>query len=514
MESATPPLPESPFPPTAEERRRLRDAVQSAAEALGLVPPLPLEDLRVHAEAIRTALACPPAWSDNILLLLHNALWRDAFAAIPFERRLLLLPKCLRPEAVCPAGFDALGLRCERCGACALEGLQAEAERLGYAVLIAEGSAVVMALIQAKKVEAILGVSCLSVLERAFAPMSAAAIPGQAIPLLRDGCHDTDVDLDAVHDALHLRTEVRSSRIDLDALRSEVADWFTRDALDTLAGPAEGRTEEIARAWLARGGNRWRPLLCASAYRALLHLNGDDAVPFPDSLRKIALAVECFHKASLIHDDIEDGDMERSGAPALHIEYGVGAALNVGDLLIGEGYRFLAECGLPAEQRAAMLGVAAEGQRQLCRGQGDELLWTRTPEPLTQERVLAIFQQKTAPAFEVALHLGALAAGREPHAAVAVALSAYSRALGVAYQIRDDLEDAVRDAASPRPSLFPALSREAAQRLLDAKKTDAVRALAALDNPALKGLLRRIIGKIFNETELTVWCREVEQNRA
>ncbi len=512
METAAQPLQESPFPPTAQERRRLRDAVQSAAEALALVPPVPLEELRAHAETIRAALACPPAWSDAILLLLHNALWRDAFAAVPFERRLLLLPKCLRPEADCPAGFDALGLRCERCGACSLDALQTEAERLGYAVLIAEGSAVVMALIQEKKVEAILGVSCLGVLERAFAPMSAAAIPGQAIPLLRDGCRDTEVDLDAVRDALRLRTEGGASRIDLDALRAEVASWFAPASLDALAGPPEGRTEEIARAWLARGGNRWRPLLCAGAYRAL---QSDAAKsPLPTALRKIALAVECFHKASLIHDDIEDGDAERSGAPALHAEHGLAAALNVGDLLIGEGYRLLAECGLPAEQRAAMLHFAAEGQRQLCRGQGEELLWARAPGPLKQEDVLNIFQQKTAPAFEVALHLGALAAGCELHAAVAGALNAYSRALGVAYQIRDDLEDAARDAAKPRPSLFPALSMEAAERLLDAQKTAAVRTLATLENPALKGLLRRIIGKIFNETELTVWCREIEQNQA
>ncbi|MDD5349396.1 MAG: polyprenyl synthetase family protein [Chthoniobacteraceae bacterium] len=512
METAAKPSQASPFPPTAKERRQLRDAVESAADALSLVPPVPLEDLRAHAETIRAALGCPAAWSDNILLLLNNALWRDAFAAVPFERRLLLLPKCLRPEASCPAGFDALGLRCERCGACALDGLQAEAERLGYAVLIAEGSAVVMALIAAKKVEAILGVSCLGVLERAFAPMAAAAIPGIAIPLLRDGCRDTDVDLDAVRDALRLRAEPRAPRIDLDALRAEVASWFTQESLDALAGPAEGRTEAIAREWLARGGNRWRPLLCASAYRALHH--GGGAAAFPDSLRKIALAVECFHKASLIHDDIEDGDAERSGTPALHAEHGLAAALNAGDLLIGEGYRLLAECGLPAEQRAAMLGVAAEGQRQLCRGQGEELLWARNPEPLTQDRVLNIFQQKTAPAFEVALHLGALAAGRDPHAAIAGALSAYSRALGVAYQIQDDLADAARDAAKQHPSLFPALSRDEAQRLLDARKTAAVRALAALENPALKGLLRRIIGKIFNETELTVWCREAEQNKA
>ena len=54
--------------------------------------------------------------------------------------------------------------------------------------------------------------------------------------------------------------------------------------------------------------------------------------------------MECFHKASLIHDDIEDDDAQRYGEPTLHVEHGVPVALNVGDLLIGEGYRLLAEC--------------------------------------------------------------------------------------------------------------------------------------------------------------------------
>ena len=74
-------------------------------------------------------------------------------------------------------------------------------------------------------------------------------------------------------------------------------------------------------------------------------------------------------------------------------------ALNVGDLLIGEGYRLLASCGVSAEQKSAMLRVAAEGQRELCRGQGAELLWAREPQPLTSLEVLDIFRKKTAPAF-------------------------------------------------------------------------------------------------------------------
>ena len=79
-----------------------------------------------------------------------------------------------------------------------------------------------------------------------------------------------------------------------------------------------------------------------------------------------AAALELLHNFSLIHDDIEDGDAQRYGEKTLHEEHGTPVALNVGDLLIGEGYRLLADCRASAEQKAAMIRVAAEGQRELC----------------------------------------------------------------------------------------------------------------------------------------------------
>src|SRR5439155_10727290 len=144
------------------------------------------------------------------------------------------------------------------------------------------------------------------------------------------------------------------------------------------------------------------------AYKAFAE---DPAAPLPPELRRVATAVECFHKASLIHDDIEDGDDVRYGAAALHVEHGMPIALNAGDLLVGEGYRLLADCGAPAPVRATLLGIAADGHRQLCLGQGAELDWVRRPAPLSSASVLEIFRRKTAPAFEVALRLGAAFGG-------------------------------------------------------------------------------------------------------
>lgn len=506
---ATPPSSRPPkpnLPQTAGERRQVLDAVRAYAAGLHVVPPLPLEELRRHAERILEGMQGDPAHRDYVAVLLNNELWRDTFASTPFERRLLLLPKCLRPSETCGAKFDALGLLCERCGQCSIGALQAEAERLGYSVLVAEGSAVVMALIQAKKVEALLGVSCLNVLERAFSHMEAAALPGVAIPLLQDDCRETEVDGDWVREYLRLFNPDPARRLDLDALRSEVAGWFSPESLNALAGPVQGRSEALAREWLLRAGKRWRPLLCAGAFQAM---RGDAGAPFPDGLKQLALAVECFHKASLIHDDIEDEDAERYGAPSFHAEHGLAVALNAGDFLIGEGYRLISTASFSAGQKAAMLHYAAEGQRQLCRGQGEELCWRQAREPFTPEQVIDLFRHKTAPAFEVALQLGALAAGCESHADVASVLTHYSQALGIAYQIRDDLEDAEAE----RPGMAPVLPRKQAFRLLEGYKAEAVHSLEPLGNAALKGLLRRVVGRIFNETDWNTWCREIQDAR-
>jgi geranylgeranyl pyrophosphate synthase len=461
--------PKKNIPQTTVERNHVLQAVRHYVAEFNPVPPMPSDELKVHADRLVEMLKCDPIYRDYIGVLLNNEMWRESLASVPYERRLLLLPKCLRVESKCPAPFDEFGLLCKQCGLCTIQDLQAEAEKLGYAVLVAEGSAIVMSLIQTGKIEAIVGVSCLSVLERAFPYMEAAAIPGVAVPLLQDDCIDTTVDLDWVWDYIHLTSDDKTRRLDLGALRDEVDFWFTPASLDLVMGNAEGETERIARDWLMRAGKRWRPFLAVSAFQALRE---DTGRPLPEDIRKIAVAVECFHKASLIHDDIEDNDAMRYGEKTLHEEYGVAVALNVGDLLIGEGYRLIGACRISAEQKAEMLMVAAQGQRQLCRGQGAELCWARSPQPLTSAQVLDIFRSKTAPAFEVALRLGALHAGVELHEEVSEVLGDYSEALGIAYQIRDDLSDLgaggeTNDIAGLRPSLLLAVAYEKAK---DAQK--------------------------------------------
>ncbi len=541
-------LPQETIPASLSERERLRVLIRSYVETRSdeLTPPLLIDELKRHADNIVRAAGIDARYRDYAGVLVNNEVWRDQLATVPYDRRLLLLPKCLRVEDKCPAPFDEFGLLCKQCGLCTIQDLQAEAERLGYAVLVAEGSALVMALIQTGKIDAIVGVSCLSVLERAFPYMEAAAIPGVAIPLLQDDCRDTTVDLDWVWEVIHLTSDDRTRRLDLDALRKEVESWFTPDALDVIFGePAYGHADVIARDWLARAGKRWRPFLTVCAWRAL---QDDPSAKIPAGLRKIAVAVECFHKASLVHDDIEDDDAERYGEQTLHASHGVPIALNAGDLLIGEGYRLLAESGAGPAAIAEMIRIAASGHRQLCLGQGAELDWQRRRRSLSSLEVLSIFRQKTAPAFEVALRLGAAFAGAEDD--VHAVLGRFSESLGIAYQIRDDLEDldSSADLQQPRPSLPLAVAFERVRgdskallerlwlgssqsvdearavldsvdaagrcrQLLEAYKEQAIRSLPELRNASLKGLLRRVIGKIF-ALEVQGWCSEFETRNA
>ncbi|MFQ5719703.1 MAG: polyprenyl synthetase family protein [Acidobacteriota bacterium] len=547
---------QSNIPGEPAVRERMKRVAADLIAREGIVPPLSMADLVEAAGRVITGASVPEIYIDFAAVLVNNAVWRESLAGIPYDRRLLLLPKCLRVEESCPAPFDEFGLLCKQCGLCTLHDLTQEADRLGYAVLVAEGSAIVRQMIETGRIEAIIGVSCLNVLEKCFPHMEATAIPGMSVPLLQDDCINTTVDMEWVWDLIHLTSEDRTYRLDLDALKGEVADWLGPRALTRLMGPVRGETEQIARQWLARAGKRWRPYLTACAYLALQEDASGSEPVFPQALKKIAVAVECFHKASLIHDDIEDGEATRYDKATLHTEHGVPVALNVGDFLVGEGYRLIAEAQAPAAITSAMLREAAIGHVTLCRGQGAELCWTRRREPLSSMDVLEIFREKTAPAFEVALRLGARLAGADE--TILSVLSSYSESLGIAYQIRDDLDDHAgagdsHDLRDLRPSLLLAIAHrrtangpdhevvaalwrgtvsyetvaadisrilteqgviDKADELLDAYKEQAIRSLSPLTSPTLKGLLRRVIGKIYGEHLIEGYCSEFEARNA
>jgi len=544
--AATRPLrpPQDNIPQTKQQRNRLLQIVADYVEQKNPVGPLSVAELQMHSEKILEIAKVNPKFRNFVAVLVNNQVWRQTVAGIPFEKRLLLLPKCLRNQRECPASFDVIGLVCEHCGQCIIDELKSQAERLGYAVLIAEGSPVVTSLIETGKIEAVVGVSCLSVLKEVFPYMEAGAVPGIAIPLLQDGCANTSADIDWVWDAIYQNNDDRTCRLNLEALRSQVDGWFSSGSLEAVLVPVESQTEKIALEWMAKAGKRWRPFLTACAYQALVE-NSQETLP--DELRRAAVAVECFHKASLIHDDIEDGDALRYGKKTLHAQYGVPIALNIGDFLLGEGYRLLVELNVPNDSKIKLLTAAAQGHRSLCLGQGNELSWMRQPRPLSVAEVIDIFRKKTSPAFEVALRVGAILAGYSDE--LDAVLEQYSKSLGIAYQIRDDIEDfhseSVASALNPmRPSLLLAMAYERAEgdekrllesiwnrsikpdsveseleniftllkiersawELMENYKSQAIGSLGNLKSTNLKGLLRRVIGKIFDDFEVMGCC--------
>jgi len=493
-------------------RNVLRRAADDFAAERGLTAPLSLNQLRKYADELLIRTNQGPEHRDFLAILIHNATWRSTVAAIPYDKRLLLLPQCLKHSTACQGRLDDIGLVCSRCERCDIAELQNEAEKLGYAMLVAEGSPVVMSLIESGQIQAVVGVSCLSMLEKVFPYMEAGAVPGLAIPLLGEGCCDTKVDVAWTHEAILCSSESESARQDLQSLRDTVDSWFAPQALSDRLGAPTDRTEQISLDWLAGSGKRWRPFLAAGVYQAI---TADATDALPEGLIHACAAVECFHKASLIHDDIEDHDSTRYGRPTMHETHGVEIAINAGDLLIGEGYRLLAEADVSDSQRVRMMQIASAGHRTLCLGQGAELVWARDRKALSPEQVIEIFAQKTAPAFDVALQIGAICAGGDDE--LSQVLHDFSRALGIAYQIHDDIDDHLTaDGAEGRhmcPNILDALSNDtgtaalqAASDLLEQYKTTAIEHLDSLTNSDLKALLRRMVGKIFCDFEIMSCC--------
>src|SRR6185437_4728455 len=101
---------------------------------------------------------------------------------------------CLKHAEGCPADYDEFGLDCEKCGACSIADYKVRAEQLGYKVLVAEGSPIVLKIIVSGHVDGILGVACLNVLEKAIDKVLLAGVPSYAVPLHSGDCKNTKLD--------------------------------------------------------------------------------------------------------------------------------------------------------------------------------------------------------------------------------------------------------------------------------------------------------------------------------
>ncbi len=533
------------------ETRELRDRVRAAAAELGKAMdrsvPLTKEALRAMAAALLAQLGLGEQYLGFAMVALSNEFWREQVQAIAFSRRLLLLPHCLKNAEGCPADYDEFGLDCKKCGACSVADFKVKAEELGYKVLVSEGTPIVLKIIVSGHVDAIVGVACLNVLEKAFDKVLLAGIPCVAAPLLSSNCRSTSVDDDWVAELIELHTPSAQKTKSYVHLMRAAHSVCEEPELSRLAPRARGAAkpqaagadpltqhEAIAYDWLGQGGKRSRPFITLAAYDALKGApgtRGADGVDLPDAVKRVALAIETFHKASLVHDDIEDDDTFRYGRATLHRQYGVGTAINVGDYLIGLGYRLVARerKELGGDCAADVLNKLSEAHLKLSEGQGAELLWRDARDKsLTALDALKVYALKTAPAFEAALYAGLRLAG--PADGYEKAVTEFSKNLGVAFQILNDLKDwegdgenkraAGGDVLAARPTLLLALALEGlppAERdeLLALLRREPVSESQGLQPLGLTADLIAHVGRLFTRAQVFVKAEKlVEKFRA
>jgi farnesyl diphosphate synthase len=199
---------------------------------------------------------------------------------------------------------------------------------------------------------------------------------------------------------------------------------------------APARLHEAMRYATLEGGKRVRPLLAFAA--------GELAAAPAQRLEIVAAAVEMIHAYSLVHDDMPcmDDDVLRRGKPTVHVEYDQATALLVGDALQALAFQLLSEHPLAAEPQAQLemlkiLALAA-GSRGMAGGQQIDL--DSTGKSLTLPELEVMHIHKTGALIRAAVLLGA-SCGKELSREEKEKLNKYAKAIGLAFQVVDDVLD-------------------------------------------------------------------------
>jgi geranylgeranyl diphosphate synthase, type II len=275
------------------------------------------------------------------------------------------------------------------------------------------------------------------------------------------------------------------------------------DRIERALGKALARATRGAPAQLASalryavmpGGARIRPRLCL----AVAAVSGEAA---PRLVEAAACAIELLHCASLVHDDLPcfDNAELRRGKPTLHKVYGEALAVLTGDALIVSAFECVGLAAHSAPMQAAkvlcLLTRAAGSPHGLAAGQAMEL----APGTASPAQLARYHRKKTGALFVAATTAGAVAAGRDPRP-----WARLGETIGEAYQIADDLSDALasaaetgkstqRDAALDRPSAVDSFGVQGAVARLRALGTRACAELAATaSGPASEELQKLLL---------------------
>ncbi len=195
----------------------------------------------------------------------------------------------------------------------------------------------------------------------------------------------------------------------------------------------------IAEYIVSAGGKRLRPALVFLSAQAL----GIDARS--SIVVDLAATVELIHTATLLHDDVVDESALRRGRPTANAEFGNSASVLVGDFLYSRAFQVMVSTG-----KMRVLELLSEATNRIAEGEVMQLMALGKLD-LTEADYMQVIEAKTAKLFEAAGALGAIAAGASTEAERA--LSEYSRRLGVAFQIADDVLDYRGDAETLGKSL-------------------------------------------------------------
>ena len=249
------------------------------------------------------------------------------------------------------------------------------------------------------------------------------------------------------------------------------------------------------------GGKRLRPLLVIAACEAV----GGHA----GAALRAGCAVELIHAYSLVHDDMPcmDNDVLRRGKPTVHVRFGEASALLAGDALQALAFEFLTppDQGIPdaTQARLCRLLARAAGHRGMAGGQAVDL--AAVGHSLTEDELRHMHSLKTGALLHASVMMGA--ACGEPPAAAAKGLDGYGHALGLAFQVVDDILDVTadsatlgktpgKDAAQDKPTYVSLLGLDRARRhavelLEEARAALATSGLA--DTRALLGLAEMVV---------------------
>ena len=281
----------------------------------------------------------------------------------------------------------------------------------------------------------------------------------------------------------------------LDAVEQALSHWVVDHAPAGLG--------DSMRYAVLDGGKRLRPLLVMGAVEAV-HGNVHAAL-------RAACAVELIHAYSLVHDDMPcmDNDVLRRGKPTVHVKFGQAQALLAGDALQALAFELLTPEGdqVPAQIQATLcrLLARAAGHEGMAGGQAIDL--ASIGHRLTEEELRRMHRLKTGALLQGSVMMGA--ACGQPDARASQSLSVYGAALGLAFQVVDDILDvtadsgtlgktAGKDAAADKPTYVSLLglerSRSYAQELL-AQARDALASSGLPDTRALLALAEMVVNR-------------------